>query len=111
MKKLLTQKSYVIYITISVLLWLAVMILTEISGGAYNVKNGELFAVATVASHIVTTISFVPVIPFIWYFVFVNSLENKKYGWAVFNALSIAGVCYLWFCFMANHIVYVCGGV
>ena len=111
MKKLLTQKSYVIYITISALLWLAIMILTELSGGAYNVKNGELFAVATVASYIVTTISFVPVIPFIWYFVFVNSLENKKYGWAVFNALSIAGVCYLWFCFMVNHIGYICGGV
>ena len=91
------------------LLWISVLVLVEISGPAYDVKNLQLFYAVKDYSKIISVISLIPVIPVMWVFAFSNSIRNKNLKYIIFNSVSVLLSSGLWFLYLVTHIVRLLG--
>lgn len=106
-----SQKIYNWYMVVLCIAWSLILIFTQISGTAFDVKNEQLFFAVKNSSTVIFWISLMPIIPILWLFAFVHSIKNKKYKYIIFNVISIVVSALIWFDFFVNHIVSLCGGV
>lgn len=106
-----SQKIYNWYTVVLWIVWSLILIFTQISGTAFDVKNEQLFFAVKNSSTVIFWISLIPIVPVLWIFAFVHSIKNKKDKYIIFNVISIIVSALFWFYFFVNHIVSLCGGV
>ncbi len=108
---MLIQKVYTWYVSVSWVLWTAVMVVTKINGNVYDIKNQVVFDIVELLSGLLFLISLVPIIPIMCLLSVIISLKNKKYSYLIFDLLSIPASVYIWFLFMVTVTVSIGGGV
>lgn len=83
------QKCYIGYCIATWLLWVTTLILTEISGGAFDIHNETLYYFNYKLYGVSLLLSWIPIHPVMFIISLIYSIKNKRAGYISFNGISI----------------------